>query len=218
MPSSKQKQSLGEDAKPSNKRIRLNPAVRRQQILEAALIEFSALGFSAASISKIASRAGTSKANLYVHFANKDQIFETLLRDVLQPSHAGWQLPAPGESFEDGLDAFIDGSYNGMSPQTVAIMKLLISEGHRVPEVIRRWQEETMQPAHAAQQRVVDEYVKEGVIEKSPLTDNFGFVMVPLLYAVICQMIFTPEMADAECKKTRETHRQLLHMFLKAKA
>ena len=70
----------------TKKRIRLTPEIRKQQILDAALIEFSSLGFTAASISKIASRVGTSKANLYVHFANKDEIFETLVREVLVPS------------------------------------------------------------------------------------------------------------------------------------
>lgn len=55
-----------------NKRVRLAPAVRRQQILEAALVEFTALGFTAASIAKIARRAGISKAG---------QDFKCLLMD-----------------------------------------------------------------------------------------------------------------------------------------
>jgi len=205
-------------AAPVKKRVRLSTEVRRQQILDAALIEFTALGFNAASIAKIASRAGTSKANLYVHFENKDAIFETLLKDVLQPALGAWQLPPAGHGIEKALDAYIDRRYHDMTPQMVSIMKLLIAEGHRVPALIQRWQDETVLPAHRQQQAVIDSYVADGVLEKSPLTDNFSFIMVPILYAVICKIIFTPEVAEAECQKTKETHRQLIQQLLKARA
>lgn len=201
---------------PAKKRVRLTTEVRRQQILDAALIEFTALGFTAASISKIASRAGTSKANLYVHFDNKDEIFETLLRDVLQPALAAWQLPPAGASVQSALDAFIDKRYEEMTPQMVSIMKLLISESHRVPALIQRWQEEIVLPAHRDQQAIIDRYVETGVLQKTPLTDNFSFIMAPILYAVICKLIFTPQVAEAECQKTKETHRQLIQLLLKA--
>ncbi|MRW89345.1 TetR family transcriptional regulator [Duganella sp. FT80W] len=201
---------------PAKKRVRLSTEVRRQQILDAALTEFTALGFNAASISKIAARAGMSKANLYVHFANKDEIFETLLKDVLQPALGAWQLPPAGASVEHALDAYIDHQYEQMTPQMVSIMKLLISESHRVPELIRRWQDETVLPAHREQQARIDQYVADGALQKTPLTDNFSFIMAPVLYAVICKLIFTPEVAETERQKTRATHRQLIRLLLKA--
>lgn len=205
-------------AAPAKKRVRLTTEVRRQQILDAALIEFTALGFNAASIAKIASRAGTSKANLYVHFENKDEIFETLLKDVLQPALGAWQLPPVGHSVERALDTFINQRYDEMTPQMVSLMKLLIAEGHRVPALIRRWQDETVLPAHRQQQAVIDDYVASGVLEPSPLTDNFSFIMAPVLYAAICRIIFTPDVAEAECQKTKETHRQLIQLLLKPRA
>ncbi|MTV37864.1 TetR/AcrR family transcriptional regulator [Duganella radicis] len=201
---------------PAKKRVRLTTEVRRQQILDAALTEFTALGFNAASIAKIAARAGMSKANLYVHFASKDEIFETLLRDVLQPALGAWQLPPAGANVQSELDAYIDKQYEQMTPQMMSIMKLVIAEGHRVPELIRRWQDETVLPAHRAQQARIDQYVAEGALQKTPLTDNFNIVMAPVLYAVICKLIFTPAVAEAECLKTRETHRQLIRLLLKA--
>ena len=202
---------------PVKKRLRLSTPVRRQQILDAALVEFSALGFTAASIAKIADRAGMSKANLYVHFKSKDEIFETLLKDVLEPSKAAWQLPQPGQRIEDMIDTFIDDRYRELTPQMLSIMRLLISESHRVPELIQRWHAATMLPAHDEQQRLVDQYVASGRMEKTPLTDNFSFAMVPLLYAVVCRLIFPADLAQAECDKTKETHRQILHLLLKAK-
>lgn len=203
-----------EESKPPQKRQRLTPEVRRQQILDAALIEFGALGFSAASIAKIASRAGTSKANLYVHFANKDEIFETLLRDLLVPANTVWTPAQPGEDVAQRIDAFIDKTYGELTPKVISVIRLLVSESHRIPELIQRWYEETMVPARIAQQRQIDEYVSAGVLRASPLTENFQFITAPLLYAAITKMVYRQDVADAEFKRIRETHRQMLHFVL----
>jgi len=201
--------------KATNKRIRLSPEVRQQQILDAALIEFSSLGFAAASISRIARRAGTSKANLYVHFANKDEIFETLLKNVLVPPKASWDQLQPDQSLEELIDLFIDESYSGLTPSVIAIVRLLIAESHRVPGLIRRWHEESVVPVHAEQQHTIDQYVAAGQLQRSPLTDHFSFVMAPVLYAAIYQMVFCQDADDEELHKIKETHRKILHLLLK---
>ena len=197
------------------KRVRLSPDVRRQQILDAALIEFSALGFTAASISKIASQAGTSKANLYVHFANKDEIFETLLRDLLEPSKGLPQQAKPGQSLTELIDTFIEETYAGLTPKVISIIRLLISESHRIPDLIQRWHEETIVPARAAQQRRINQFVAMGQLQETPLTDYFNLVMAPVLYAAVCQIVFRKALAEEEVLKIKEAHRKALHMFLK---
>ncbi|MFJ5483680.1 TetR/AcrR family transcriptional regulator [Pectobacterium actinidiae] len=197
------------------KRVRLTPEVRRQQILDAALIEFGALGFTAASIAKIATRAGTSKANLYVHFANKDEIFETLLRDLLVPANTVWSPTQPGQDVSERIDAFIDNTYDALTPKVVAVIRLLIAESHRIPNLIQRWHEQIMIPARIEQQNRIDEYVAAGTLRASPLTEYFAFVTAPLLYAAITRMVFREDVADSEYEKIKETHRKMLHFILK---
>ncbi len=57
-----------------------NPAkeARRQEILDAAFEEFSAKGYSGASMEAIARRAGASKETLYAWFKNKETLLNTL--------------------------------------------------------------------------------------------------------------------------------------------
>ncbi|WP_076594019.1 TetR/AcrR family transcriptional regulator [Herminiimonas arsenitoxidans] len=215
MTSTPKKQASAEKNSVTKTRVRLLPEVRRRQILDAALIEFGSLGFTAASISKIAQRAGTSKANLYVHFANKDEIFETLLRDLLAPSQGFWQHVQGDLNLDDQIDTFIDKTYAGLTPQAVEVIRLVISESHRVPALIQRWHEETVMPARAEQQRQIDQYVAKGEMFANPLTDNFSFIMAPVLYAAVAKMIFDPNMAESEYQKIKETHRKVLHMLLK---
>lgn len=196
------------------KRLRLTAEIRRQQILDAALIEFGSLGFTAASISKIASRAGTSKANLYVHFANKDEIFATLLRDRLAPANNIWTAAQPNQSISEQIDAFIDTLYGDLTPTTISVIRLLVAESHRVPELIQRWYEEVLAPARTKQQQNIDNYVAAGVLRPSPLTEHFAFATAPLLYVAVTKMVFQQDVADSELEKIKETHRKMLHFLL----
>ncbi len=51
----------------------------RDEILEAALDLFSVNGYEATSISQIADVVGIRKASLYSHFANKQEILDTVV-------------------------------------------------------------------------------------------------------------------------------------------
>lgn len=54
---------------------RLPRAVREQQMLDAAIAEFSETGFSDTSMDAIAARASISKPMLYLYYGSKDELF-----------------------------------------------------------------------------------------------------------------------------------------------
>src|SRR6266699_1714097 len=63
---------------PSNRAERT--AERRQAIIEAALDEFISRGFTATRIDDVARRAGVAKGTIYLHFKDKESMFEELIR------------------------------------------------------------------------------------------------------------------------------------------
>jgi TetR/AcrR family transcriptional regulator, acrAB operon repressor len=79
----------------------------RAQILEAALDLFSHQGFRATSIRDIATKAGVSTGSVYHHFKDKEQVFETLLKQfrsvVESPEFPLYQVLARG-AFPDRLE------------------------------------------------------------------------------------------------------------------
>ncbi|MEC5318724.1 TetR/AcrR family transcriptional regulator [Brenneria populi subsp. brevivirga] len=198
----------------TTKRVRLSPEVRRQMILEAALVEFSAMGFSAATTANIAKRAGTTQSNLYVHFSSKDEIFETLLKQVLVPADGVWKPMSPGQSLHDVINAFIDDAYSRITPQSVAVIRLMIAESHRIPGLIQRWYEEAVIPVRNEQQRRIAEYAAAGQMQDSPLSHDFGLLTAPLLYVAVMKMVFPGDIAENECLKVKEAHRKVLHLLL----
>jgi AcrR family transcriptional regulator len=54
-----------------------------RRLLEAGLAEFGEAGFQGARVEDIVRRAKTSHGTFYLYFANKDDLFRTLLRDAL---------------------------------------------------------------------------------------------------------------------------------------
>src|SRR5919197_6058860 len=60
-------------------------AARRQAILAAALDEFAAQGFAATRLDDVARRAGVAKGTIYLHFRDKEALFQELIRSVLSP-------------------------------------------------------------------------------------------------------------------------------------
>src|SRR6266581_8851793 len=55
-----------------------------RKLLEAGLIEFDERGFQAVRVDDVVRRAKTSHGTFYLYFANKDDLFRTLLRDALR--------------------------------------------------------------------------------------------------------------------------------------
>jgi AcrR family transcriptional regulator len=56
-------------------------SAKRRQIVQGARAVFLERGFDAASMSDIARAAGVSKGTLYVYFADKEQLFEAIVRE-----------------------------------------------------------------------------------------------------------------------------------------
>lgn len=61
---------------------------RRRQLLDAAVGTFLRFGFKKTSMDDVARAAGVSRQALYLHFANKDALFEHGVRHVQEQAHA----------------------------------------------------------------------------------------------------------------------------------
>src|SRR5438477_3052689 len=69
--------------RPSSRAARA--AERRQAIVAAGLDEFIARGFTAARLDDVAKRAGVAKGTIYLHFKDKEALFQELVRTALVP-------------------------------------------------------------------------------------------------------------------------------------
>src|SRR6201995_4788462 len=92
-------------AAPSNRSERA--AERRAAIVDAAMEEFVARGFAATRLDDIAKRAGVAKGTIYLHFKDKESMFEELIRTAIVPLVARLHAPpAASGSIRDLLEGF----------------------------------------------------------------------------------------------------------------
>src|SRR6185437_12779951 len=60
-------------------------AERREAIIAAAMDEFIGRGFAATRLDDVAKRAGVAKGTIYLHFKDKEALFEELIRTAIVP-------------------------------------------------------------------------------------------------------------------------------------
>lgn len=194
------------------KRHRLPPEVRAEQILRAALVEFSRHGVAAARMDDIARRAGLSKGGLYAHFKSKDEIFETLLVKMLTPTFTSQEwLLADGRSLREVVASFLDHLYARLAdPDVIATLKLLITEGSRVPHLVHYWRQEIMQKYLDGQQAILEESAANGLLRHSVLIDHVNLLFTPVLHAAVWQMTFGESFSQEEFATFRHAHERML--------
>ena len=92
-------------ATPANRAERA--AERRAAIIEAALEEFIARGFAATRLDDVARRAGVAKGTIYLHFKDKESMFEELVRTAIVPLVGRLMRRRPlSGSVRDALEGF----------------------------------------------------------------------------------------------------------------
>jgi AcrR family transcriptional regulator len=84
---------------------RSTAAARRDEVLDAALVEFAERGFAGASTEDIAKRAGISQPYLFRLFGTKKELFKASVARCLREALEMFQRAAEGKRGEDALHA-----------------------------------------------------------------------------------------------------------------
>lgn len=203
---------------PVRSRRRLPAAVRKDQILDAALIEFSGNGFGAARMEDIARRAGISKGGMYAYFASKEEMFEALLTKQLLPAQfvdLYWLMSDEG-SVEMRVETFIARIYDGLqNVDALATLRLLIAEGGRVPDLVHRWYEDVIQTFFDEQQAVIDKCINQGILYRSPVTENVQLIFSPVIHVTIIKITLGEQIAAEKISALLNAYKQELINQLK---
>ncbi len=79
-----QTSGIGRRRKAAGKDGRASYATRRQEITEAAIRVFNKMGYKGASVSAVAAELGIDRATLYYYYSSKEQMFDEIVRSVLE--------------------------------------------------------------------------------------------------------------------------------------
>ncbi|WP_300264648.1 TetR/AcrR family transcriptional regulator [Bradyrhizobium sp.] len=183
--------TAGGAAGPASNRA-MRAAERRAAIVEAALEEFIARGFAATRLDDIARRAGVAKGTIYLHFKDKESMFEELVRIVIVPVVERLDaLPPPSGSVRDLVEAFASNFLREVAgTRRGDLARLIVAEGPRFPAVADFYYREVVSRGVAGMRALIELGIARGEIREKNLARFPQILIAPALIAVIWQSLF----------------------------
>lgn len=166
---------------------------RRERILEAALDIFSNKGFEAARLDDVAKRAGVAKGTLYLYFESKEDLFEQLIMTMVAP------IIAHLKSIANDRSASVPAAFETifwmfqkevLGTRRRLLMRLIISEGSRFPEIAAFYHREIVSPGLRMFRSLLKRAEREGLLINPAVSNYPQLVVAPLLMAVVWDGLF----------------------------
>jgi AcrR family transcriptional regulator len=173
---------------------RVEPAARRQAILDAALVVFAAHGFEAARLDDVAARAGVAKGTLYLYFKDKQALFETLVRSAIDPVFE--RIAAVSSVPDLPLGQVLQLLFAVFRSQILEtdrklMLRLVIAEGPRFPAIAEFYYRNVVARMLPLIRRIAERAVERGELPNDALARFPQLAAGPLLLAVLWDAMFT---------------------------
>jgi AcrR family transcriptional regulator len=169
-------------------------AERRGAIIEAAMDEFIARGFAATRLDDVAKRAGVAKGTIYLHFKDKESMFEELIRTAIVPLvvRLSSSPPPPGASVRDMVEGFAESFIKEVATTRRGdIVRLIVAEGPRFPAVADFYYREVVSRGLAGMRALIELGIARGEIKQKNLARFPQILVAPAMIAVIWQSLFS---------------------------
>ena len=167
---------------------------RPQEILAAAFEEFAANGYAAARLEDVAKRGGIAKGTIYLYFKDKEGLFRAVVRSVIHPVFeqlVPFVAAFPG-SAEELLCELLARQYTHVvnNEKARAILRLLIAESGKFPQLADIFHLEIIGPGVAAMRQVLAKGEASGEFRKSRVKDFPQIVVAPGVLATVWRLVF----------------------------
>jgi AcrR family transcriptional regulator len=167
-------------------------AERRAAIVQAAMDEFIARGFAATRLDDIAKRAGVAKGTIYLHFKDKESMFEELIRTAIVPLVGRITGPPPASgSVRDMIEAIATTFIREIvSTPRADIVRLIIAEGPRFPAIADFYYREVISRGLGGMRALIELAIARGEIRQPELARFPQVLIAPAIVAVIWKSLF----------------------------
>ncbi len=169
-------------------------AARPQELVAAALELFVERGFAATRLEDVAAAAGVSKGTVYLYFANKEELFKTVVRENMIPAlMKGTDLVDSYEgSTPELLRELLLGWWGLIGATPVAgLTKLIMAESGNFPDIAQFYQNEVIEPGERLFARVLERGAARGEFRALPANPCTTLFCAPLVYLMIWQRAFS---------------------------
>jgi AcrR family transcriptional regulator len=184
---------------------------RPVQTLEAAFEEFTKRGFSATRVEDIADRVGVTKGTVYVYFETKEVLFESMIEHISEPFQELVKNSAPAiEDPIESLQTFLRFLYDHLvdDRRMRELLRFVIAEGPKFPELIDRHYESFMGPIIATMESILERGASMNIFSKKP-SELAKVVIAPVVATMMFHLIFD-QRKTIDRNEVFDTHLQLM--------
>jgi AcrR family transcriptional regulator len=202
-------------------RWRRRAEARPEEILDAALAEFTARGFEAARMEDIARTAGLSKAAIYLYFPSKMALLEALIEAKVGPLAQQVQsLAAAGQA--NPLLALrmlaAAAAHRMADPKLLAVPRLVIGISGRFPEIAEYYRTHVVEKARGALEQLIAAGMAAGVIRRVDIAAVVRAFIGPLFFEAMWTHVLRGETALNDPQKLIEQQFDVLLHGLEPRA
>lgn len=187
---------------------------RRAAILDAAEEAFLAHGFAGARVEAIARAAGVAKGTVYLYFPSKAALFVGVVERIVAPHFARIRL-GPVDDRQPSrelllalLESMLARMAEGRLPR---ILRLLICEGPRFPELVRLYHERVIRRGLETVEAILARGAARGEWRIADPAAAARIIVAPVLMQGIWQVVFAPAgLAGPSCQRLLAALQSLL--------
>ena len=165
---------------------------RRSAILAAALEEFTARGYEGARLDDIARRAGIAKGTIYLYFADKEALFQELVRSMVHPLLGTLErmggIDIPARVLVEGLlNTFVR---EVLGTRRRDIVRLILTEGSRFPTIAEFYHREVISRVLTIVRPLLRRAFERGELASDALARFPQLIVAPALVAIMWSGLF----------------------------
>lgn len=196
----------------------LQKEARRVAIIDAALEEFTAQGFTATKLDDVAVRAGIGKGTIYLYFDSKESLFEEVVRRNLL---GGRELVENFvATFEGSTAELLTQHFRNMylftqNDKIPPLMAMITGEAVRFPSLSRFFYDEVIKPMQELMRRIVRRGVERGEFRADVSDIYIQILFAPVLLGALNRLQYGA-FAPIDMEKYAAQHIDFILRGLKA--
>ncbi len=171
---------------------------RPDEIIAAAFQEFTDKGYAETRLQDVARRAGVSKGLPYLYFKTKEDLFKAVIKTMIKPGldQLFGDLHARDVSVKDFLRGpFLRFAKSFVKSRRAHLVRLLIAEGHKHPDLTKFYAESVLQPALSALSALLQRAINNGEINNARMGEYPQLVVAPVIVGALWQQLFADHLS-----------------------
>ncbi|MDJ0708784.1 MAG: TetR/AcrR family transcriptional regulator [Woeseiaceae bacterium] len=174
---------------------------RPKEIADAAFEAFAEKGYAATRIDDVAKRAGVSKGLTYLYYKTKEDLFKAVVKNVVVRRVDALLLniettELPSEEFIRG--PFLDFMKRVPGSPIAIVIRLLISEGRRHPDLLDYYYDNVVARGLGAITQFIERGIERGEFRPEARDLQPQLFLAPMMLSMIWRLIFTDKPLDTD--------------------